>query len=335
MNKRHLPLALVLSSIFAGSQTSAAAPFAESNDAGVAEAGAAVLPPKVNGVTGTLKAGTLGPFALNPADVVDVDVFAFTIDAAVTGATIIVNIPGEEANLLLLGEGFLGIEGKHDGGATSTITRNLTPGTYYIAVGLNNIGAYEATATAEGQDVWDNDSGSLMAPDSTTPIAFIGSEMVNPEDTTGQPYTVAFNFETAVTGLDQGAGLSVSKLRGLNRLNRSGKGQTVTLRGEVAGKFVILTKNTAFDRTVKSTLKGNLSDVDFKAIAIKGGKTNVTAQLKARGYTTRVKSGESVRYNFQVLQKGGTRLKANFLLDSADKAKRSISDVAGAKLNLR
>jgi hypothetical protein len=319
-----------------------AAPFPESSDAGVSETSAAVLPPRVNGVTGTLKAGTLGPFALNPADVVDVDVFAFTIDKAVTGASITAIVAGGvgDANLLLLGEGFLGIEGDDDdglglNGLDANITRDLAPGTYYIAVGLNNIGAYEATAVMEGQELWGNDQGALTPPNSTTPIAFIGSQDANADDTTGQSYTVTFNFTTAVTGLDQSAGARFSKLRGTNKLNGTGKGQSVTIRGESSGKFVILTKNTGFDRNVKSTLRGNLSEVNFSAIAIKGGSTNVTAQLKSRGYTTSVASGSSVRYNFKVNRNGTNPLSETFLLRSIDKGDRSVVDVAGAKVKLR
>jgi hypothetical protein len=339
MKKRHLTIMVGFSALLGGFQiqTLEAAPFAETTDAGVTEVGAGVLPPKVNGVTGTLKAGTLGPFAPNPADVVDVDVFAFTLDTAVTGATISATVTGADANLLLLGEGFLGIEGDDDGGggSNSQIIRNLAPGTYYLAVGLNNTGAYEATAVAEGGDLWDNDSGSLTPPDSTTPIAFIGSESPNPTDTTGQPFTITFNFETAVTGLDQSAGARFSKLRGRNLLNGSGKGQTVTIRGESSGKFVILTQNSAFNRNVKSTLRGNFSEVNFTATAIKGGSTNVTAQLKARGYTTSVGSPGSVRYNFKVKQDGTNPLSEIFLLRSIDTGDSSKVDVAGAKVKLR
>jgi len=315
-----------------------AAPFPESIDSGVTETSAVALPPGVNLVTGTLKAGTLGPFAANPADVVDVDVFAFTIDKAVNGASITASVAGGgDANLLLLGEGFLGIVGDDDDGPgfDSMITRDLAPGTYYIAVGLNNIGAYEATAVMEGQVLWGNDSGALTPPESTTPIAFIGSQSSNPADTTGQSYTVTFNFTTAVTGLDQSAGARFSKLRGTNKLNGTGKGQSVTIRGERSGKFIILTKNTGFDRNVKSTLRGNLSKVNFSAIAIKGGSKNVTAQLKSRGYTTSVASGSSVRYNFKVNRNGTNPLSETFLLRSIDKGDRSVVDVAGAKVKLR
>jgi hypothetical protein len=339
MKKRHLTIMIGFSALLGGFQiqTLEAAPFAETTDAGVTEVGAGVLPPKVNGVTGTLKAGTLGPFAPNPADVVDVDVFAFTIDKAVTGATIGAGVTGADANLLLLREGFLGIAGDDDDGpgSDSLITVDLPAGTYYIAVGLNNIAAFEATANNYGQDPWDNDDGSLTPPNSTTPIGFIGSEDADATDTTGQPYTVTFNFETAVTGIDQSAGARFSKLRGRNLLNGSGKGQTVTIRGEGSGKFVILTKNSAFDRNVKSTLRGNLSEVNFTATAIKGGSTNVTAQLKTRGYTTSVGSPGSVRYNFKVNQDGTNPLSEIFLLRSIDTGDSSKVDVAGAKVKLR
>lgn len=332
MKTKSLRYTICLAAALGGAFGLEAAPFVESTDAGITERTAAVLPPGVDGVTGTLKAGTLGPFSADPTDV---DVFAFTLDKAVVGASITASVAGGDANLLLLREGFFGVHGDDDGGdgLDSNITRDLQPGTYYIAVGLNNIGAYEASAVAAGDDLWDNDYDSLTPPDSTTAIAFIGSEDADPDDTTGQSYTVTFNFATAVTGLDQSAGARFSKLRGTNKLNGTGKGQTVNIRGENTGKFVILTKNTAFERNVKSTLRGNFSDVNFSAIAIKGGSKNVTAQLKSRGYTTTVASGDSVRYNFKV-KRGSAPLKKNFLLRSMDTGNPSIVDVAGAKVKL-
>ncbi len=337
MKHQTLVLATLALAILPSLPSAYAAPFAESSDAGVTETTAAVLPAGVNGVTGTLKAGTLGPFAPNPADVVDVDVFAFTLSKPVAGATITAAVAGDDANLLLLKEDFLGLEGDDDDGpgTDSLITRDLPAGTYYIAVGLNNIGAYTATAMAAGDDIWDNDGGSLAAPNTTTPIAFIGAESANPDDTTGQAYTVTFNFNTGVTGIDQAAGAKFSKLRGVGLRNGTGKGQTVLIKGETRGKFVVVSKNTAFDRTVKSTLQGNAAEVDFTAIAVKNGGSNVTAQLKAKGYTTIVKSGSSVRYNFKVNRTGDAPLTVPFLLRSAEKGNPSLSDVAGAKVKLR
>jgi len=163
---------------------------AESPDAGITEATAQVLPANIDMVTGTLKAGTTGPFGIDPTDV---DVFCFTLNAPVTGATIEVSTPDFDSNLLLLKEGFFGIWGDADG----EIVTDLPAGTYYIAVGINNIGAYDATATMALDDVWDNDDDELSPGDAAIPIVFIGSESADPEDTTGQTYSVAFNFVTS------------------------------------------------------------------------------------------------------------------------------------------
>ncbi len=167
----------------------------ENPDAGVTEATAQKVPRNVNFITGTLKPGTTDGFGVDPTDV---DVFCFTLAAPVNGASIQVFADTFDSNLLLLREGFYGIWGDDDsgvGGADSGIITNLPAGTYYIAVGINNIGPYQAGDDDAGDYVWDNDSDELSPAEAALKIAFIGSEDGDP--TSNQPYQIALNFLTS------------------------------------------------------------------------------------------------------------------------------------------
>ncbi len=172
----------------------------ENPDAGVTQSTGQRLPRFITTITGTLKPGTTDSFGSNP---VDVDVFCFTIDRPVNGATIRVISPDGafDPNLLLLRDGFYGIAGDDDSGGgingyDAQITTNLSPGTYYIALGDNNIGAFAASATNANEYSWDNDSGNLSPMEAGIPIVFVGAETV-PDASTGQSYLVTFNFQTS------------------------------------------------------------------------------------------------------------------------------------------
>lgn len=310
--------------------------FTEGADAGINEEGAVLLPANTTEVQGTLKAGTLGPFSVDP---VDVDVYAFTILEAVPAAQI--DATGAfDVNLLLLREGFFGIEGDDDGGGggNSQITTSLAPGTYYIAIGQNNIAAYPFGATMEGDETWGNDSGFLAGPEASTPIAFIGATLANPTDTNGMAYTVTFSFggvEVAVTGIDASAGIKKRLLKGAGILNNSGKQQTVTAKGSSSTKFHMKVQSTGDNRTILSRIKGSASRLDFTAIAKMGGRKNVTANLKTKGYKRVVPSGQSLSYLIKVNRGAAPRVAKKFLIQSADLKNKSLRDTAGAKIALQ
>jgi hypothetical protein len=306
--------------------------FTEKGDAGVTEATAAIVPPKVNRIVGTLKPGTGNAFQANPADV---DVYAFTLSQT-TDVLIDAKSTFFDMNLLLLREGFFGIFGDDDGGSgnDSRVPNDgnplvLPPGTYYVAVGINNIGAYPVGATMPGSDIWDNDSSRLAGADLTTPIMLIGSEDENPDPTTGQSYEILFNFTTSVTGIDLSAGKSTKSLKGIDIVNRTGKGQAVSLTGRTSARFVLNLSNTGADRKVQGglTKASRSSDVTIKQL---GGGGNVTAAFKRGRYSKKVASGSGLRYS--VLVKGND---SKVLVTLADAAKKSISDTAGAKVRFR
>ena len=166
-----------------------AIPHVENQDAGVTQATAQLIPAGRDGVTGILRPGTGTPFDINPPDV---DVFSFVLTAPTTAVSIEVNSTFDN-NLLLLRQGFVGLWGDDDSGTglNARIDTNLTPGTYFIAIGRNNIGAYDNSNVV----AWSNDSGSLTPTQAAARIALVGVE--GSGTTNNEPYTVSFNFQTS------------------------------------------------------------------------------------------------------------------------------------------
>lgn len=85
----------------------------EGPDAGTTEGTAQVIKRGVTQVIGVVGPGTGDWDEPNP---IDVDVFCFTIDQPVVAASIQVFADNFDSNLLLLREGFFGIEGDDDDG---------------------------------------------------------------------------------------------------------------------------------------------------------------------------------------------------------------------------
>lgn len=307
--------------------------FTEGTDAGNTEATAVTLPAGTTQINGTLKAGTTNHFNGDP---VDIDVYRFTVSETVPMNAI--SVTGAfDTNILLLKEGFFGLEGQDTPGNDSALSILLPPGTYYIAIGKNNIGAFPSGATMTGDAEWDNDTGQVPGPEQLIPIAFIGSRDGDPTDTAGDAYTVTMDLggiSVAVTGIDQGAGKKLKKLKGIGITNNSGRKQTANIRGGSAGRFNVLMKNSGANRKILTTIKGNASRLDFQVIAIGGGRKNVTAKLLARGYKKTVPSGQSIRYKVSVKKGDAPALRKKFLLRTVDRQDKSIRDTAGAKLIL-
>ena len=306
--------------------------FVESTDAGITEAGAVTLPPNTTQINGTLKAGTLGPFSGDP---VDVDVYCFTISESVPLPSI--QVTGAfNTNILILREGFFGVEGNDGAGNDSQVSALLTAGTYYIAIGQENIAAFPFAATIVGDETWDNDTGQVPGPERIVPIQFIGARQANPTDTTGQAYTVTLGLggvPVSITGIDQGAGKRLKNLKGIGIANSSGREQIAKIRG--SGRFNILMKNSGANRSIRTTVKRNVSRLDFKVIAIGKGRKNITAKLRARGFKRTVASGDSITYKVSVNKGQAPSLRKKFLLKTVDQQDKSIGDTAGAKVVLK
>lgn len=308
--------------------------FTEGTDVGNTEATAVVLPAGTTQINGTLAAGTTNHFGVDP---VDVDVYCFTVTETVPMNAIQVTA-AFNTNILILREGFFGMEGQDGGGLSSTLSVLLPPGTYYIAVGRNNIAAFPAGSTIPADAAWDNDTGQVPGPEQLIPIAFIGSRDADPDDTAGDAYSVTMDLggvAIAVTGIDQAAGKKLKKLKGFGILNNSGRKQTTKVNGGNSGRFNVLMRNSGETRKTLTTIKGNASRLDFKVIAIGNGRKNVTAKLLAKGYKANVASGDSIRFKVSVRKGDAPNLRKKFLLRTIASGNKRIRDTAGAKLNLK
>lgn len=342
-------LLLALGAFFLAPIAARGQTFAEGTDAGITEATAAVVPPGITKITGTYKPGTDGPFGPNPADI---DVFAFTLAKTTAVSISAPAINGIDTNLLLLKEGFFGIFGDDDGGSglDSLIEVTLPAGTYYIAIGDNNIGAYPFGSTTAGDDEWDNDSDLLDPAEAAIPIAFIGSESSDPDDTTGEAYEITFNFSTIVTGLDLSAGKKPSQMKGVNLLGNDGKGQTARVSGSGSVKFLVNLTNTARKRTFEAGLVGAARKAPFEVIDLSNGKKNVSAAFRSGRFTGSIESGGSKRFQLSLtagsertvqslrpflVSAGASSFKGTALISAKDQDDASISDVAGAAVKLR
>lgn len=169
--------------------------------------------------TGTTQVnGTVGPDAFDSLTgrvEPDVDMFSFVLDAAGT-FTIQVNaaVAGDpDMNLMVFNDSGQFLAGDDDDdssctnvvpfndGLDSCLTLTLAAGTYYFAVGDNNIGAFATVAefvSSRSNYFEDNDSGILGAPSADT-VAIAGSESDPPSDADEQgAYSVYFS--TAVSG---------------------------------------------------------------------------------------------------------------------------------------
>jgi CSLREA domain-containing protein len=225
-------------------------------------------------ITGNLKAGTGNPFESSP---VDVDVYKFTLleDG-------VVRISGNsdqcDVNLLLLDGQFRGIQADDDSGSggygdfNARIEKFLPAGTYYVAVGQNNIGAFPATATGPGMAAWNNDSGVLAPDKALIPISFVGADDATPAPTNGELYIVHFNLQLleVTTTAD-----IVSEDDGLNSLreaiayaNSDPDESTITFDAAVTGSILL----TSGSMTISSAL--TILGPGANVLAVNGGGTD-------------------------------------------------------------
>jgi len=151
--------------------------FDESSDASALLASATPVPPDTVQITGDIT---------NSDTDADADVFQITVmDDGLFTIEAIADIDGQpDMNLIVFNNAGQGLAGDDDDNNNcitrsklksldSCLTLNLTAGTYYIAVGDNNIGAFESIGDYQvgNDDFIDNDSGILSSP--TTEIAVV------------------------------------------------------------------------------------------------------------------------------------------------------------------
>lgn len=191
----HLPLVTLF--LFTVSNRALATTHVENPEAGNTAASAQILPLGVTEITGTLEVGLTHAFSFLP---VDVDVYCLTLPKAVKGAVIKVISPNGDfdPNLLLLNAGFFGIWGDDNSGGgqnnqDSQITIDLPAGTYYIAVGDDDIAAFGPNIDDPDDYAWNNDSNQLSPADAAKPIAILGAQS-GPNPTGGQAYKVTLHL---------------------------------------------------------------------------------------------------------------------------------------------
>lgn len=185
----------------------------ESSDAGNTLATAL---PVISGTTQIN--GTVGPDAFDSLTgriEPDVDMYSFVLPSAGT-FTIQVNatVAAEpDMNLMVFNSSGQFLAGDDDDNSSCTnivpfidsydscLTLTLAAGTYYFAVGDNNIGAFESVAgfVADRSNYFEDDDSGILASPSTEIVAIAGSENDPPTPPDDQgPYIVYFS--TAVSG---------------------------------------------------------------------------------------------------------------------------------------
>jgi len=157
------------------SSSALAAIYTESGDAGQTLASAQTVAPGTTQINGTLGFGG--------------DVDLYRLDFSTTTAVTFYATSAVDPNLILFDAAGHGLWGDDDSGAglDSQIVWNVTPGTYYLAYGNNNIGA----ADALNNEFCYNDSGDCSA-DTTSVLDHFNSS----GGATG-PYTITLSAATA------------------------------------------------------------------------------------------------------------------------------------------
>ena len=176
--------------------------FDEGSDASAELLSAKVVPAGTTQITGDLT---------NTVTNEDIDVYVIEIPSdgvfTIEAKAVVVNDP--DMNLIVFNSSRQGLAGDDDNDSScsvltslnsfdSCLTLNLTAGTYFIAVGVNNIGAFESVADYEAgtNDFIDNDFGILSSP--TTEIAVIVGEEDGPTPAQDEGDYV-INFSEALT----------------------------------------------------------------------------------------------------------------------------------------
>jgi hypothetical protein len=173
-------------------------------DAGVTPATARVVPVGTSQIDGLIAA---------PGDY---DLYQFAVSASVTMQIDMGNSSFDENLILFDGVGH-GLAGNDDfNGNDSEITYDLTPGAYYLAAGVNNMSAFDASNTA----FITNDTGNLDTP-TTAVLDHIGPGLA-PHNLSNQSYTITFTAlpEPGLAIVAVGVGAACSLGRSRRRVER-------------------------------------------------------------------------------------------------------------------
>jgi MYXO-CTERM domain-containing protein len=166
-------------------------------DAGVTPATARVVPAGTTQIDGLIAA---------PGDY---DLFKFAVSAPVTMQIDMGNSAFDDNLILFDGAGH-GLAGNDDFvGSDSEITYDLTAGVYYLAAGVNNMSAFDATNTA----FITNDTGILETP-TTAVLDHIGPGQA-PHNLSNLPYTITLSAETGAVPEPAAGGAGLIAAAGL------------------------------------------------------------------------------------------------------------------------
>lgn len=210
MNKV-LRLSLCTVACMVVSASALAAVYTESGDAGQTLASAQTV------ATGTTQInGTLG---------FENDIDLYRLDFSTSAAVTFYATSADDPNLILFDAAGHGLWGDDDGGTSldSQIVWNVTPGTYYLAYGENNIEAADASDT----EFCGNDSDDCSA-DTTSVL-----DHFNSDETTTGPYTITLSAATAGAAAPASAPASIPTLSEWGMILLSGLlalGAILTLR---------------------------------------------------------------------------------------------------------
>ena len=183
--------------------------FNESSDAGVTMATATSVPGGTTTITGSIVNTTV-----NDADLYHIRVptsGSFTIEAKAN----VTDTP--DMNLMVFNSTGHLMAGDDDdnssctpvtslGSLDSCLTLTLAAGDYYVAVGTNNIGAFQNAADVLTDSYFGDDDSGILSPPSTEAIGLVASE----DDLGNDEGNYTINFSAPTSSLSQGGATAAS-----------------------------------------------------------------------------------------------------------------------------
>lgn len=291
-------------------EVTSAQTYREKGDAGTIFETAPVIPPGVQRIIGTLKPGLNATGGANP---VDIDVYLFSATLAMGEWEIRVrSTPELPSPVLYISEGFFGY----------SVVPFAPPG-QDVVYRFNSQNSTTAVAVANNPLV------PFGVEDPLFPHSRVsGVRTVDPVvPTTGQSYTIEFNFKTDVTGINLTVGerYKPSSQKGRFILNDTGKDQTVTIRGrdkariKVSSQLYFWETPIAYDIVLPPTLA-------LRRVWNSVEGENVTAEFRAGRYNSPVTvlNGDSMIFVVESPPKRG-----------ATRVSRPESGVSKGKVRIR
>lgn len=208
-------------------EVTSAQTYREKGDAGTLFETAPVIPPGVQRIIGTLKPGLNATGGANP---VDIDVYLFSATLGMGEWEIRVrSTPELPSPVLYVNEGFFGYSVVPYAPPGQDVVFRFSGQNWTTAVAVANNGLVPY---------------SLEEP-LTAQSRIAGVRTVDPVvPTTGQSYTIEFNFKTSVSGINLTVGEKYipSSQKGQFILNDTGKDQTVTIRGRDKARIKVISQ---------------------------------------------------------------------------------------------